>query len=519
MSEINAKIGKFALDSLTVGMYENEMVLYREYIQNSTDAIDKAIHELKILESKGDSKIDILVDIKNKIIKVSDNGSGVPKDLVVSTLCDIGNSDKDFSKNRGFRGIGRLAGTAYCETLTFKTSYKGENIKSILKWDCILLKELVKPGQYEGLSLEDVIKKCVTISYEDESIDSHYFEVDLEGVDKESKLLDIEEVRNYLSQVAPIEMNSMKFYYYSDLNVGIKKFMKENNIPIEEYPIEFNNKKLTKLYSTTKLKTSREKQTDEIISVKNDIIRDENDKPIAFLWYGERKNFIGILADNKISGIRYRKNNIMVGDYNTVSTLFPETRFNKYYIGEIYILDENIIPNARRDDFEDNQSYKYLRMKLKEYFKNISSSIRPISEMKNAEKKISEDQNRIVKLKKELNTKLPKEEKASKQDEIAKLQLKIEENKKKQSKAENKLKNLGKEKYIKKIENNYDVGSKVESSKNIKSETNNDKKPEDPLKGKPREVKKVVRKILKLLEQDLSEETYEELRDKIYTSI
>lgn len=37
------KAGKFLLEILTKGMYSNPMHVYREYIQNSSDAIDKAI--------------------------------------------------------------------------------------------------------------------------------------------------------------------------------------------------------------------------------------------------------------------------------------------------------------------------------------------------------------------------------------------------------------------------------------------------------------------------------------------
>lgn len=35
-------IGKNIIESLTLGMYENPFCIYREYIQNSADAIDKA---------------------------------------------------------------------------------------------------------------------------------------------------------------------------------------------------------------------------------------------------------------------------------------------------------------------------------------------------------------------------------------------------------------------------------------------------------------------------------------------
>ena len=43
MSEII--IGKHTLESLTSGMYADPYVVFREYIQNSTDAIDSAYKE------------------------------------------------------------------------------------------------------------------------------------------------------------------------------------------------------------------------------------------------------------------------------------------------------------------------------------------------------------------------------------------------------------------------------------------------------------------------------------------
>jgi hypothetical protein len=43
----NIIIGKFILDSLTTGMYDNPLCIFREYIQNSADAIDKAARDEK----------------------------------------------------------------------------------------------------------------------------------------------------------------------------------------------------------------------------------------------------------------------------------------------------------------------------------------------------------------------------------------------------------------------------------------------------------------------------------------
>lgn len=40
-----AFIGKNVIENLTTAMYEDLRIIYREYIQNSADAIDKAVRD------------------------------------------------------------------------------------------------------------------------------------------------------------------------------------------------------------------------------------------------------------------------------------------------------------------------------------------------------------------------------------------------------------------------------------------------------------------------------------------
>ena len=69
-------VGKNVLESLTTGMYSNNNVIFREYIQNSTDAIDSAITH-GILE-KEEHKIDISINTNRREIRIRDNGIGIP---------------------------------------------------------------------------------------------------------------------------------------------------------------------------------------------------------------------------------------------------------------------------------------------------------------------------------------------------------------------------------------------------------------------------------------------------------
>jgi molecular chaperone HtpG len=79
----------------------------------------------------------------------------------------------------------------------------------------------------------------------------------------------------------------------------------------------------------------------------------------ALGWYGNC-NWNGFLSERKISGFRLRKGNILIGDSKTLNGVFKEARFNGWTQGEIFITTDKLVPNARRDDFEQNEAYYQL---------------------------------------------------------------------------------------------------------------------------------------------------------------
>ena len=154
-------IGKFTLESLTSGLYVSPLDLYREYVQNAADSIDEAL-EQGILK-KGEEKISITVSESERIIKISDNGTGVGANDIYSNLIDIGNSKKRHSNSRGFRGIGRLSGLGYCQKLKFLTSIHGEEKASCIIYDAEKLKYLSLMKISFRIQDEMTMKKIVPI--------------------------------------------------------------------------------------------------------------------------------------------------------------------------------------------------------------------------------------------------------------------------------------------------------------------------------------------------------------------
>lgn len=425
-------IGKFILDSLTTGMYNDSNMVYREYVQNSVDSIDQAIKN-KILANRKSGEIKILIDKENKNVYIEDNGTGVSCNRAYNVLCDIGNSEKRYGENRGFRGIGRLGGLSYCDYLVFETSFKGENKKTIINWNAKKLKELIMPGKNDGLDLRMVLDSVIDTKVEDEDNDKHYFKVNLLGINNELKLLDENEIKNYLQQVAPIPFDAQKFPFYSDSAEGIKTKMEELNVELEEYRICINNNP-SYLEKPYKLNFQANGNPDEVKKIRFFQERDLEGSLLYWGWYAIT-NFSGTIDDEKLRGIRMRKGNILIGNCRSFEQFFVKsnTRYNGWLMGEIHFYGNKLIPNARRDDFEANEEYLYVKELVGKYAKeNFNSNIRINSEINASIKNIEKDSRKIEENEKKLSSNLidkDNKEKLSIENEKLKKQIEVKKNK------------------------------------------------------------------------------------------
>ena len=234
-------VGKNFLENLTNGMYENSFTVYREYIQNAADSIDSAIRSG--LLTKQDAYIDISIDYEKRNIKVFDNATGIPMHEFKKKMTDVADSEKDRDTDKGFRGIGRLAGLAYCDHLIFKTTAKGEDKLSTIIWDGIKLNKILNDPNSHPTS-DELINDITSISYTDIDKDQHFFEVEMEDVIFESDdLLDSQEVSKYLRMVAPVPYEN-----YFIFRNRIYDFAESHNFKIDEYTVNINGNQIFKPY-------------------------------------------------------------------------------------------------------------------------------------------------------------------------------------------------------------------------------------------------------------------------------
>ena len=71
-------VGSDVLSLVTAGMYDNPLAIYREYIQNSADALANA-------NGKTNGKVEILIDPVALRVKIRDNGPGLSHEAAGSS--------------------------------------------------------------------------------------------------------------------------------------------------------------------------------------------------------------------------------------------------------------------------------------------------------------------------------------------------------------------------------------------------------------------------------------------------
>lgn len=93
-------------------------------------------------------------------------------------------------------------------------------------------------------------------------------------------------------------------------------------------------------------------------------------------------------SGSRMEGWRFRVGDIQIGSNDLLLPLFPEPRFNSWCVGETHVLDSRIIPNGRRDHFEQSAFYLDLINHLAPHAREIAQRCRASSIRRNLIRKI-----------------------------------------------------------------------------------------------------------------------------------
>ena len=393
MNKTEYKFGANILENLTTGMYQDSKIIYREYIQNSCDSIDKAV-EIGLLPDISAGMITIWLDSDTRTICIEDNGTGIPSDKFQDTLGDVADSDKKIGENKGFRGIGRLCGLAYCKEVVFSSSVKGENIISHMRCDAQKMRSLLTASASGSkLSASDVLLAVNEFSVENTTdTKAHFFRVELKDVNIENtELLSENEIRDCLSFVAPVPYKS-RFIFSSE----IYKYVNEHGIRLDEYIIKLEGKQIFKEFST-RLHKADGKSYDEIFDIAFKNFYDDSGNLFAWMWVGLSAFKGAIPKSNLMRGLRLRKENIQVGNEDALQKLFKEDRGNSYFVGEVFAVSNELVPNSQRDYFNENLARATFERVLRKFFSDELHKIyNDGSTINSAQRKISTYENKVA---------------------------------------------------------------------------------------------------------------------------
>ena len=371
-------IGKDVLELLSSSMYVNPLSIYREYVQNAMDSIEEAIALGSLAVNRG--RIDIIIDAQNRQARIRDNGTGIPRNIFAKTLIALGASKKRGTKARGFRGVGRLAGLGYCKELVFRSRAEGEKQVSELRWDCRRLKALLANSQVK-LNVDGLIKDLVRIRHlTTDGFPARFFEVELNGIMRHSGdyLIDTRQVHDYLSQVAPVPF-APNFAFAKRIHDELSAHVSLGNILI------YLNGSKTPIYRPHADEFEiRRGVRDRFSEIKFLDIKDSDGHLAAKAWFLQHGYHGAIGSGALIKGLRLRSGNIQIGESNLLDELFTESRFNSWVVGEIHVLDERILPNGRRDHFEQNVYFNDLLNKLRPVASELACCCRMSSLSRNA---------------------------------------------------------------------------------------------------------------------------------------
>jgi len=390
-----AVFGKNILENLTTGMYSDSKVMYREYVQNSCDAIDTIVNNGLI--NRKDTYIDIHINVDKQEVRIRDNGVGIRKEDFKRVLSDIANSDKKRAVDKGFRGIGRLCGLAYCKELQFISTTYGETDTMVMTWDALKMRTMLNDDR--KYTADEVLATILTTNVTDNQGDpnEHYFEVFMTGVTSPD-LLDINNVRDYLSFEIPVPYPN-KFMF----NDHIYKHAESLGVIIDEYNIFVEDEQLFKGYTTRIY--SGGKVHDEIKDIRFHDFYDNYDNLMAWAWFGLSSLNGQIKAQgNPQRGLRLRKGNIQIGDSSTLRRLFKDQRGNEYFIGEVFAIHTNLIPNARRDYFNENAVRLDFESQLRTFFDFLWKLCNVASDERSAYKNIREYTESVTEYKEKLQS-------------------------------------------------------------------------------------------------------------------
>lgn len=371
-------IGAEIISILTKGMYPDPRDAVREYIQNSIDA----------------KSANIEVKVRQNSVVIEDDGFGMDYKKLRKAI-RVGVSDKTPGKDVGFMGIGLYSSFHLCDTLNIYTKSK-DSLPQILEINFLGMRELLKKQKTKRLSgeiksedlidLQSLLNKFITMPDENQVALEEFpiiqgTRVELIGLNPilDDLLNNFNDLNNYLEDVVPLHFNTEKFKWGETIENKLKDIYKKHDVNFEVVNLKLQvGTKIEKLYRpyTNDLFTNNtplEPHFEEIV---------DKGLFLGIAWACLNSGRERIINSDKdalnrnLRGIILKKQGFSIGDRQYFSSYFGNSNtYYHRYTGEIIIVNENILPNAARNDIETSDLKKLFLFQIQTKIVPIYTSI------------------------------------------------------------------------------------------------------------------------------------------------
>ena len=244
-----------------------------------------------------------------------------------------------------------------------------------MRWDCKKLKAILRSSE-EHHDLRDAVSQVVELRrIPATDFPERFFEVELRSIirHRNDQMLSAAAINTYLAQVAPVPFRP-DFPFRDQILKHVGPHISLGDLRVE---IGDGGEQVYRPHG----------QSMEIGVGVLDAFTDVEllniegiDGETACVGWVLHHGYTGALPSAcNVRGLRVRCGNIQVGDERIFEELFPEARFNAWSVGELHIIDPRIVPNGRRDHFEQSVHFHNLLTHLTPVAREITRRCRTSS--------------------------------------------------------------------------------------------------------------------------------------------
>lgn len=387
----DSDIGGQLLPILSKGLYTNPLDCIREYVQNSVDAGAKTVS----------------IKITGNSVIIHDSGQGMDADQLRASR-KFGISAKDLSQHVGFRGIGIYSGYDLSKRLIITTKKAGTTQQLIMRFDFAAMKKELDKKASGTVSLSALLTDFTSFKSESNpDADASFTTVQLEDISETHlrKIANRSELRKYILQNLPVD-----FSHSFDYRDQIIQKLSENVPGFKAVTIELqSDDEEDEIVSQPALASLEAPEFGQIAGT--------DGKVVAYFWAClnkankrlDEENLLfstqGRYSIEDYQGFVYKCKGFTIGTRNQLNPMFKagSGTIYRWYTGEIYVIDDQVIPNTARDDFESNSAKTRLEIAVRKELVALETYANDRRERDKADSKIEEALSKLNTLSLELN--------------------------------------------------------------------------------------------------------------------